>query len=189
MLKRIRLVGSLGFVVGFFALVFCAIPWLVTVLDSPDIGGPLPWWVRLAVYLFVGGVAVVLVSVALEQAAAPQAPEEPAEEEPTSGLLVTNTECVIGREVTEVLGLVRGHTIWAIWLGRDISALVKLLLGGELTEYTEMMGHAREMATKRMLAEAERLGANAVINVRLTTTSVVGTAAELLVYGTAVKLA
>jgi uncharacterized protein YbjQ (UPF0145 family) len=89
---------------------------------------------------------------------------------------------------TEILGLVQGHTVFAIWLGKDLSALVRLIIGGELTEYTEMMGQAREEATNRMIAQAAALNADGIINVRYMTTSVVGTAAELLVYGTAVKL-
>ena len=84
--------------------------------------------------------------------------------------------------------MVQGQTIYAIWLGKDLSAIVRLILGGELTEYTEMMGKARKVAMNRMLANAEAVGADAVINVRYTTTSVVGSAAELLAYGTAVKL-
>jgi len=91
--------------------------------------------------------------------------------------------------VTEALGLVKGHTIYAIWLGKDISAFVRLLLGGELIEYTEMMGKAREVALQRMLQQAAELGADAVVNVRFMTTSVIASAAELLAYGTAVKLA
>ncbi|MCP4592061.1 MAG: YbjQ family protein, partial [bacterium] len=92
------------------------------------------------------------------------------------------------REVTEILSLVQGHTVFAIWLGKDLAALVRLVLGGELTEYTEMMGQARATATSRMMAEAAKMDADAIINVRYMTTSVVGSAAELLVYGTAVKL-
>lgn len=84
--------------------------------------------------------------------------------------------------------MVRGYTIFAVWLGRDISALMRLVLGGELIEYTEMMGRARKVAADRMIAEAVELGADAIINIRFMTTSVVGTAAELLTYGTAVKL-
>ncbi|HMA76635.1 MAG TPA: YbjQ family protein, partial [Candidatus Krumholzibacteriaceae bacterium] len=99
-----------------------------------------------------------------------------------------NTDSPPGREITEVLGIVQGHTVFAIWLGRDLSALVRLILGGELTEYTEMMGKARKTAASRMKAKATGMGADAVINVRYMTTSVVGSAAELLVYGTAVKL-
>ena len=78
--------------------------------------------------------------------------------------------------------------MFAIWLGKDLSALLRLIIGGELTEYTDMMGRARTIATNRMLQEASQLGADAIINVRYMTTSVVGTAAELFAYGTAVKL-
>ena len=99
-----------------------------------------------------------------------------------------NSEEVPGRKVTEILSLVQGHTVFAIWLGKDLSALVRLILGGELTEYTEMMGKARQAATNRMIAQAKEKGADAVVNIRYMTTSVVGSAAELLVYGTAVKL-
>ncbi len=188
MLKGLRLIGSLAFVVGFFAVIFVGIPWCVTVLNSADLGGPLPWWLKGAVYLFIGGIVVVLASVAAEQRLhGPKAKELERAEEPL-GLLVENTGRVPGREVTEMLGLVKGHTIYAIWLGKDISALVRLILGGELTEYTEMMGRARAVALRRMVAEAQELGADAVLNVRFMTTSVVASAAELLAYGTAVKL-
>jgi len=88
--------------------------------------------------------------------------------------------------VAFVLGLFTA--VFAIWLGKDLSAIVRLILGGELTEYTEMMGSARSTATERMTAKAAEMGADAVINVRYMTTSVVGSAAELLAYGTAVKL-
>jgi uncharacterized protein YbjQ (UPF0145 family) len=118
--------------------------------------------------------------------------ETPAEERPLSqsdgGVMQLNSDVVPGREVTEILGLVQGHTVFAIWLGKDLAALVRLVLGGELTEYTEMMGRARATATSRMMTEAAQMGADAIINVRYMTTSVVGSAAELLVYGTAVKL-
>ena len=189
MLGWIRKIGSVAFVMGFFALIFAVVPWYVTVAESPDIGGPFPLWVRLAVYLLLGGFGLVLVTLAVGQrprraeGTEAQAPPEAA------GILMGNTDAVPGREVAEILGLVRGHTIYAIWLGKDLAALVRLLLGGELTEYTEMMGTARELALSRMLRQAADLGADAVLNVRFMTTSVVGSAAELLVYGTAVKLA
>ena len=189
MLKWIRRCGSLAFVLGFFGIVFVVIPWYVTVVESPDVGGPLPWWVKLAAYLLVGGVALVLATVAIEQRNFGPETVGPAPPAVPAGVLVENTDNVPGREVTEALGLVKGHTIYAIWLGKDISALVRLVLGGELTEYTEMMGKARDLALQRMLREAAELGADAVLNVRFMTTSVVGSAAELLVYGTAVKLA
>ncbi|KPK72147.1 hypothetical protein AMJ87_05585 [candidate division WOR_3 bacterium SM23_60] len=103
-------------------------------------------------------------------------------------MLVLNSAEVPGRKITDVLGIAQGHTIFAIWLGKDLSAIVRLVIGGELTEYAEMMGKARKVATYRMIAQAKQMGADAVINVRYTTTSVIGSAAELLVYGTAVKL-
>ena len=99
-----------------------------------------------------------------------------------------NSDSLPGREVTEVLGLVQGHTVFAVWLGKDLSAIARLILGGELTEYTDMMGNARTTAPRRMTAQAAAKGADAVINLRYMTTSVVGSSAELLVYGTAVKL-
>ena len=188
MLKWTRRIGSLAFVLGFFGLIFAVVPWLVTVADDPNIGGPLPWWAKGAVYLLLGGTAIVLISVAIDQCLHPLKTLEPDLTAAPAGILLQNTDHVPGREVTQALGLVKGHTIYAIWLGRDISALVRLILGGELTEYTQMMGQARATATNRMIAQAAGMGADAVINVRYMTTSVVGSAAELLVYGTAVKL-
>ena len=189
MLKCTRRIGSLAFVLGFFGLIFAVVPWLVTVADDPNIGGPLPWWAKGAVYLLLGGTAVVLISVAIDQCLHPLKTLEPDLTAAPTGILLQNTDHVPGREVTQALGLVKGHTIYAIWLGRDISALVRLILGGELTEYTDMMGTARELALRRMLQQAADLGADAVVNVRFMTTSVIGSAAELLAYGTAVKLA
>jgi len=189
MLKGLRLIGSVAFVVGLFVIVFVGVPWYVTVMDSVDIGGPLPLWYRVAIYLFLGGVLVVLVSVALEQAVRRPGRREFDEADEPDGLPIATLDRVPGREVAEIVGFVEGHTVYAIWLGRDISALVRLILGGELTEYTEMMGKARSVARRRMVAQARELGADAVLNVRYMTTSVVGTAAELLAYGTAVRLA
>jgi len=114
--------------------------------------------------------------------------EEPLPAESDRTVLLLNSDVLPGREITEILGLVQGHTVFAIWLDKDLAAIVRLILGGELTEYTEMMGSARSTATERMTAKATEMGADAVINVRYMTTSVVGSAAELLVYGTAVKL-
>ncbi len=179
----------MAFVLGFFVAIFVAVPWHMTVVDNPNVGGPLPWWVKGAVYLLLGGIAVVLISVAVEQQLhGPKRVELDAGEMPDR-ILMQNTDHVPGREVTEALGLVKGHTIYAIWLGKDISALVRLILGGELTEYTEMMGKARDVALRRMLEQAAELNADAVVNVRFVTTSVIASAAELLAYGTAVKLA
>ncbi|MHC4789223.1 MAG: YbjQ family protein [Planctomycetota bacterium] len=188
MLKGLRLLGSVAFVAGLFVIIFIMIPWYVTVVDDPAVGGRLPWWVRGGVYLLLGGVAVVLASVAIEQRLRGPKAEKLEEAAEPEGLLIANTDRLPGREVKEVLGLVQGHTIYAIWLGKDLSALIRLILGGELTEYTQMMGKARAVARRRMTDQARRLGADAVLNIRYMTTSVIGAAAELLAYGTAVKL-
>jgi uncharacterized protein YbjQ (UPF0145 family) len=181
-MKVIRLFGSLFFVLGLFIAVFAGIPWYV--YNEPLF----PLWLEIAVYGFLGGILLVLLTVAVEQRRAKGTVEKlpPVGSQPR--MTLQNSAEVPGRQVTENLGLVKGHTIFAIWLGRDISALVRLILGGELIEYTDMMGRAREVATARMIAQAEELGADAVINVRFVTTSVVASAAELLAYGTAVKL-
>jgi len=181
-MKIIRLIGSLVFVLGLFTAVFAGMPWYI--YNEPM----LPLWLKIAVYGFLGGILLVLLTVAVEQRKAKATGEElpPVGTQPR--VLLQNSAEVRGREITEILGLVKGHTIFAIWLGRDISAMVRLILGGELIEYTEMMGRAREVATTRMIAQAEELGADAVINIRFVTTSVIASAAELLAYGTAVKL-
>ena len=103
-------------------------------------------------------------------------------------MIVVNTETIPGREIGEVLGLVRGNTIRAKHLGKDIMAGLRNIVGGELTEYTEMISEAREEALNRMIAEAEKLKADAVVNVRFSTTQVAASAAEILAYGTAVSL-
>ena len=183
-MKIIRHIGSLAFVLGLFTAVFAGIPWFVVVSDDPV----LPWWLRIAVFCLLGGFLVVLLTVALEQRNIKTSEEEPLPAEPDRAVLLLNSTTLPDRGITEILGLVQGHTVYAIWLGKDLSALVRLILGGELTEYTEMMGKARTAATKRMLAQAEEMGADAIINIRYMTTSVVGSAAELFAYGTAVKL-
>jgi uncharacterized protein YbjQ (UPF0145 family) len=183
-MKELRQIGSVAFVAGLFAAVFAGIPWYVIAAEDPI----LPWWLRIAVFCLLGGILVVLGTVALEQRQAKTSAEAPSAAEPDGSVLLMNSTEVPGRATREILGLVQGHTVFAIWLGKDLSAIVRLILGGELMEYTEMMGRAREAATNRMIAQAAAMGADAVINVRYMTTSVVGSAAELLVYGTAVKL-
>lgn len=101
-------------------------------------------------------------------------------------MIVTTTETLPGRRVDRSLGLVRGNTIRARHLGRDILAVLRMLVGGEIGEYTKMMAESREQAVDRMLEEAERLGANAVVGVRFTTSMVASGAAEIMCYGTAV---
>ncbi len=183
-MKTLRHLGSLAFVLGLFTAVFVGIPWYVIVADGPVI----PWWLRVAIFCLLGGILVVLLTLAVEQRAHKASVEESLPTESDRTVLLLNSDVLPGREITEILGLVQGHTVFAIWLGKDLSAIVRLILGGELTEYTEMMGSARSTATERMTAKAAEMGADAVINVRYMTTSVVGSAAELLVYGTAVKL-
>ncbi|MCF8001441.1 MAG: YbjQ family protein [Halanaerobiales bacterium] len=102
-------------------------------------------------------------------------------------MLTVNTEQMKGKEIDEVLGLVRGNTIRARHLGNDIVAGLRNLVGGEVKEYTQMISEAREEALLRMEEEAEKMGADAVVNVRFTTSQVMGGAAEILAYGTAVK--
>ena len=103
-------------------------------------------------------------------------------------MIVTSLDSVPGHEVTEALGLVRGSTIRAKHVGKDIRAGLRTIVGGEIKEYTEMFVEARNEAMQRMEAAAERLEADAVLNVRYVTAQVMSGAAELLAYGTAVKL-
>jgi uncharacterized protein YbjQ (UPF0145 family) len=183
-MKIIRNIGSLAFVLGLFTAIFGGIPWSMIVADDPVV----PLWLKTAVFCLLGGILVVLATVAIEQKRYKTSGGELLPAEPGRKVLLLNSEELPGHEITEILGLVQGHTVYAIWLGKDLSALVRLILGGELTEYTEMMGRARTVATRRMIAQAAEVEADAIINVRYMTTSVVGSAAELLAYGTAVRL-
>jgi len=101
-------------------------------------------------------------------------------------VIITTTETISGKKVVKTLGLVKGNTIRARHLGRDIVAGLRNIVGGEITEYTKMLAESREQALDRMQAEAEKLGANAVVGMRFITASIMGGAAELLAYGTAV---
>ena len=103
-------------------------------------------------------------------------------------MIITNTDFIPGKEIKEILGLVRGNTIQAKHIGKDIVAGLRTVVGGEIKEYTNMLSEAREIALKRMIDKAEKLGADAVINVRFMTSAVMASAAEILAYGTAVKL-
>lgn len=104
-------------------------------------------------------------------------------------MILATTNEIHTKEITEILGLVRGNTIRARHLGRDITAMLRGIVGGEVRDYTKMMAEAREQALDRMIAEAESLGANAITGVRFSTSFVMQGAAEFLVYGTAVKVA
>ena len=101
-------------------------------------------------------------------------------------MLISNIEVVPGKAVISHLGMVQGSTVRAKNIGRDIMASVKNIFGGELKGYTELLQEARQEALARMVAQAEALGANGVINVRFSTSSITAGAAELLAYGTAV---
>ena len=103
-------------------------------------------------------------------------------------MIITNTPEIVGYEILESLDVARGSTVRARNLGRDIFAGIKNLVGGEIREYTELMAAAREQAIERMKADAEQLGADAVVNVRFTTATVMQGASEILAYGTAVKI-
>jgi len=103
-------------------------------------------------------------------------------------MLVTNLEIVPGHRIVQHFGLVQGNTIRAKHVGRDIMAGFKNIVGGEIKSYTSLLMEARQEALARMMAQAQELGANAVVNVRFSTSSVMQGAAELLAYGTAVLL-
>jgi uncharacterized protein YbjQ (UPF0145 family) len=103
-------------------------------------------------------------------------------------MILSTMDSVPGREVVEVLGLVRGNTIRARHVGKDIMAGLRNIVGGEIAEYTKLMGESREQSIDRMVQRAQELGADAVLEVRFTTSMIMSQAAEILVYGTAVKL-
>ena len=103
-------------------------------------------------------------------------------------MITTTTSTIPGKEVSEILGISRGSTVRARNIGRDIFAGLKNIVGGEISEYTRLQAQSREQAFQRMVKDAESMGADAVINVRFTTAMVMQGAAEMLAYGTAVKL-
>ena len=103
-------------------------------------------------------------------------------------MLITKTDFIPGKEIEEIIDVVRGSTVRARHIGRDIVAGFKQIVGGEISEYTRLMADAREEAIARMIADAERIDADAIINVRFTTSAIMQNASEVLAYGTAVKL-
>jgi uncharacterized protein YbjQ (UPF0145 family) len=103
-------------------------------------------------------------------------------------MIIVNTKTVPGYEISELCGLVQGNTIRAKHVGRDIAASLKNIVGGELKGYTELLTEARREAVERMMAQAQQLRADAIVNVRFSTSSITQGAAELYAYGTAVKL-
>jgi len=102
-------------------------------------------------------------------------------------MIIVNTESIPGKEIEQALGLVRGSTIRAKHIGKDLMSGLRQIVGGEMKEYAEMLTEARQFATLQMVEEAENLGADAIVNVRYTTSAVMQGAAEILAYGTAVK--
>ena len=103
-------------------------------------------------------------------------------------MIVTNIETIPGKEIVEHYGIVSGNTIRAKHMGRDFMAGLKNLIGGELKGYTELLSESRKEAIQRMTAQAQGMGANAIVNVRFSTSSVAAGAAEILCYGTAVRV-
>lgn len=103
-------------------------------------------------------------------------------------MIISNIETVPGKEIIEILGIARGSTVRARNIGRDIFAGLKNIVGGEIEEYTKLQAQAREQALQRLMADAAQMGADAIINIRFTTAMVMQGAAEILAYGTAVKL-
>ena len=101
-------------------------------------------------------------------------------------MILVNTEYVAGKEL-EMLGMVKGSTVQSKNIGKDLTASFKTLVGGELKAYTEMMNEARDIATKRMVAEAESMSADAIVNIRYASSAVMQGAAEVMAYGTAVR--
>jgi len=103
-------------------------------------------------------------------------------------LIITTSDQVEGKKITKTIGLVRGSTIRARHVGRDIMAGLRSLVGGEITDYTKMMAEAREQAIQRMVEDAEKKGANAVVGMKFTTSMIMSNASEILAYGTGVVL-
>jgi uncharacterized protein YbjQ (UPF0145 family) len=103
-------------------------------------------------------------------------------------MIESTTQDIPGREITEILAVVRGNSVRARHVGRDIIASVKNLIGGEISEYAELQAETREMANRRMMEQAQSLGADAVVSIRYTTSMIAAGASEILAYGTAVKL-
>lgn len=101
-------------------------------------------------------------------------------------MLLSTTETIHGKKIIKHLGLVRGNTIRARHIGRDIMAIIRHIIGGEITDYTKMMAESREQAIDRMIEDAQKLGANAIVSMSFSTQMVMGGASEILAYGTAV---
>jgi len=103
-------------------------------------------------------------------------------------IILTTTETIPDREIYEIIGIARGSTVRARNIGRDIIAVLKTIVGGEISEYTKLQAQSREQALQRMVQDAEAQGADAIVGIRMTTSMIMNSASEIAVYGTAVKL-
>ncbi len=103
-------------------------------------------------------------------------------------MIYTNTRTVPGREIAEILGVVTGNVVQTKHMGKDIMAAFRSMVGGEISGYTQMLTEARQIAISRMVTEARSMDADAIVNLRFTTSSIMSNASEILAYGTAVKL-
>ena len=101
-------------------------------------------------------------------------------------MIITSSEKIGGKKIIKTVGLVKGNTVRARHVGRDIGAMLRGLIGGEINEYTKLIAESREQSIDRMIAEAEKLGGNAIVMIRFSTSAIMSGAAELLAYGTAV---
>src|SRR5210317_296711 len=115
-MKAIRQIGSVAFALGLFVAIFGGMPWAVMVADDPIV----PWWLRIAVFCILGGILVVLVTLALQLKPSMASGVEIAATETDRKVMLLNSDAVPGRQTTEVLGLVQGHTVFAVWLGKDL---------------------------------------------------------------------
>jgi len=142
-----------------------------------------PWWILsflpcLIPILFVAGILYAIKTK----------PKAEAMPTPTKKLIVVTSPTIPGKKIVRTLGLVRGNTIRARHVGKDIMAGLRNIVGGEVTEYAKLLAESREQALDRMMVEAEGLGANAIISVAFTTSVIMGGAAEMMAYGTAVVI-
>ncbi len=103
-------------------------------------------------------------------------------------MLLSTTDTIAGKRTVKHLGIARGNTIRARHIGRDIMAILRNIVGGEITDYTKMMAESREQAIDRMIEDAQKMGANAIVRVSFTTSMIMGAASEILAYGTAVEV-
>jgi len=160
-----RLERQIGWILTSISGIILLFYFLVSIFKSL-LSSNIAAWLKIVIIAFLLGISILLVSIIRE----------------------VTTDEIPGRKIKKVLGLVKGNTIRARHLGRDLMAALRNLVGGEITDYTKMLAESREQAIDRMVEQAQALGANAIVGIRFTTSSVMQGAAELLVYGTAVVI-